>query len=220
MCLCRCECERGIKVHTRVTPERTSSKEIRLCPSLRSSYRSVMCFLTWEREWQAKKEGRRKGEGRGMEREKHRERKKKLIPHSNHPSVDSTLLTSAIPIAPQLTGLLTAVARPTGTEHQLWPLVSVAMTSPSQWLGWGWVVTAGDRCWNCDSAAWSATELFFVRKWDTQWHRQRMLQRNSVHHIVVSPSLCESKDFSLKCITAWYWLKVVVVFCLWDLIFN
>lgn len=46
MCLCRCECERGIKVHTRVTPERTSSKEIRLCPSLRSSYRSVMCFLT------------------------------------------------------------------------------------------------------------------------------------------------------------------------------
>lgn len=82
MCLCRWERERGIKVHTRVTPERTSSKEIRLCPSLRSSYRSVMCFLTWEREWQAKKEGRRKGEGRGMEREKHRERKKKSEFHT------------------------------------------------------------------------------------------------------------------------------------------
>lgn len=36
----------GDEIHTRVTPERTSSKEIRLCPSLRSSYRSVMCFLT------------------------------------------------------------------------------------------------------------------------------------------------------------------------------
>lgn len=41
---------REIHFHTRVTPERTSSKEIKLCPSLRSSYRSVMCFLTWNKE--------------------------------------------------------------------------------------------------------------------------------------------------------------------------
>lgn len=57
-------------------------------------------------------------------------REKKLIPHSNHPSVDSTLLTSARPIGPQLTGLVTAVVGPTTTKYQLRPLVSVAMTSP------------------------------------------------------------------------------------------
>lgn len=34
----------GIPALTSVSPERTSSSEIRLCPSLRSSYRSVTCL--------------------------------------------------------------------------------------------------------------------------------------------------------------------------------
>lgn len=63
-----------INIHTRVTPDKTSSREIRLCPSLRSSYRSVMCFLTCDRENRGKL-------GR------------KLILLSDHPCVDSTLLT-------------------------------------------------------------------------------------------------------------------------------
>lgn len=58
------------------------------------------------------------------------ERKKKLILRCSHPSVDSTLLTSVRPIAPQLTGLVTAVAWPTEMKHQLCPLVSVAMMLP------------------------------------------------------------------------------------------
>ena len=32
---------------TRVSPDRTSSREMRLCPSRRSSYRSVMCLWAW-----------------------------------------------------------------------------------------------------------------------------------------------------------------------------
>lgn len=32
---------------TSVSPERTSSREMRLCPSLRSSYRSVTCLWAW-----------------------------------------------------------------------------------------------------------------------------------------------------------------------------
>lgn len=95
--------------------------------------------------------GGRKGneERKGREREGwgEKQNEKKLIPHSNHSSVDSTLLTSARLIAPQLTGLVTAVAGPTEAKHQLWPLVSVAMTSPPQRVGWGQlspVATAAD----------------------------------------------------------------------------
>lgn len=115
----RCVCKRG-QIHTRVTPERTSSREIRLCPSLRSSYKSEMCFLTWER---------RTG----------RKRDRKLISLSNHPSVDSLLLTCARPIAPQLTGLVTAVAGPTETKCQLWPLRLCCHDIASDEQGWGWV---------------------------------------------------------------------------------
>ncbi len=93
--------------------------------------------------------GGRKGneERRGKERKGEKQNEKKLIPHSNQPSVDSTLLTSARLIAPQLTGLVTAVAGPTEAKHQLWPPVSVAMTSPPQWGGRGQlspVATAAD----------------------------------------------------------------------------
>ena len=35
---------------TRESPESTSSREIRLCPSLRSSYRSLTCFRTYGSE--------------------------------------------------------------------------------------------------------------------------------------------------------------------------
>lgn len=65
-CFCAGICVMGIKIHTRVTPERTSSSDIRLCPSRRSSYRSVMCFLTL---------GTRRQEGEGGKK-----RKRKLIP--------------------------------------------------------------------------------------------------------------------------------------------
>lgn len=37
------EGQRSLKL-TSVSPESTSSREMRLCPSLRSSYRSVMCL--------------------------------------------------------------------------------------------------------------------------------------------------------------------------------
>lgn len=40
-----------VKYHqklTRVSPESTSNREMRLCPSLRSSYRSVMCRWAWK----------------------------------------------------------------------------------------------------------------------------------------------------------------------------
>lgn len=104
----------GIKIHTRVTPERTSSSDIRLCPSRRSSYRSVMCFLTL---------GTRRQEGEGGTKRK-RQRKRKLIPHSNHPSLDSTLLTSVRPLAPKLVGPVTAVAEVTEKKHQLCGLLS------------------------------------------------------------------------------------------------
>uniref|UniRef100_A0A0E9RQR3 Uncharacterized protein n=1 Tax=Anguilla anguilla TaxID=7936 RepID=A0A0E9RQR3_ANGAN len=36
---------------TKDSPDRTSSKEIRLCPSRRSSYRSFTCFRTFKRCW-------------------------------------------------------------------------------------------------------------------------------------------------------------------------
>lgn len=117
----------GIKIHTRVTPERTSSSDIRLCPSRRSSYRSVMCFLTL---------GTRRQEGEGGKKRK-RQRKRKLIPYSNHPSVDSTLLTSVRLLAPQPAGLVTAVAEATQKKRiAVWPLVCVAMTLLLELLYW------------------------------------------------------------------------------------
>ena len=36
---------------TKVSPERTSKREIKLCPSLRSSYRSFTCFRTYKENW-------------------------------------------------------------------------------------------------------------------------------------------------------------------------
>lgn len=36
-----------VTVLTSVSPESTSSREMRLCPSLRSSYRSVTCLWAW-----------------------------------------------------------------------------------------------------------------------------------------------------------------------------
>ena len=82
------------------------------------------------RREEGRKQGGRKRRGERMRRgvERERETDRKLIPHSNHPSVDSTLLTSARTMTPRLTGLVTAVARATETEHRLWLLDSVAMT--------------------------------------------------------------------------------------------
>lgn len=44
---------------TKDSPDKTSSKEIRLCPSRRSSYRSFTCFRTWGRERERERENKR-----------------------------------------------------------------------------------------------------------------------------------------------------------------
>lgn len=121
--------------------------------------------------------GRREGAGTdrkwtGRRKKREKEKKKKLILHCSHPSVDSTLLTSVRPIAPQLTGLVTAVAWPTEMKHQLCPLVSVAMMLPWNKPGWQRVITAGGH-WHSDSASGPSRAISirggFVWKWDTQW---------------------------------------------------
>lgn len=171
MCLCRCVCEREIKIPTRVTPERTSSREIRLCPSLRSSYRSVMCFLTWERKGRRGNEGTVKRWRRGGWGAEKGERGEKLIPHSNHPSVDSTLLTSVRLIA----RLPDRRAGDSGCRGDRDEAPAVTLSSLLAWhrhhneCSGGWVVTGGDRRWHGESAAWPASVLVFVGKWDTQW---------------------------------------------------
>lgn len=70
---------------------------------------------------------------------------------------------------------------PTETKHQLWPLVSVAMTSPPQWVGQGGrAVTGGDRCLHGDSASrLISIRACVVWKWDSEWDRQTDGQTDS-----------------------------------------
>lgn len=164
-CFCAGICVMGIKIHTRVTPDRTSSSDIRLCPSRRSSYRSVMCFLTL---------GTRRQEGEEGERQRKRQRKRKLIPHSNHPSVDSTLLTSVRLLAPQPAGPVTAVAKATEKKHQLCGLLSAlpwhCLSNDFIGQGWkGWDATWRRLLLTRWLSSRNSISAALVWKWDASW---------------------------------------------------
>lgn len=140
VCLCRCVWDREIKIPTRVTPERTSSREIRLCPSLRSSYRSVMCFLTWERKGRRGNEGTvkrwRRGGGWGAEKGE-RGRKVNSTLQSSLCWLNTVDICQADCPAARPEGWWQRLPRRQRRSTSCDPLVSVGMTSPPQWVQWG-----------------------------------------------------------------------------------
>lgn len=161
-------CMSEIHIHTRVTPERTSSKEIKLCPSLRSSYRSVMCFLTWN-----KCTGKIVG-CEGVEGGKRSVRSLNVPLHrlnaTDNCQTDSTVVTEV-----------------TEVTDQLWPPASAAMTFMTQGTlrgradsNWEWPLTR----W---VIRWLSSGAFVTQRGSTKREdgtRYDALWWEPTHHII------------------------------------